>query len=145
MSEQQVATTPPAGGIRRELGRIVRFCLVGATNTVITFAAYAALTAAGCDAPVASAIAFGIGAINSYQLNRRWTFSDVPTARDAWLRFATIQGFGALLSAGGVAAVEGAGWGHLTAECAILPFVTAVVYCLSRLLVFRSDAPACER
>lgn len=143
MADQHVAPIP-AAGVRAELGRIVRFCLVGLTNTAITFAAFAALAAAGCDAPVASAIAFGVGAVNSYQLNRRWTFPDVPTARDAWLRFATIQGIGALLSAVGVAGVQSDGWGHLTAECAILPCVTAVVYCLSRLFVFRSGTAACE-
>lgn len=128
----------PIALARREAGRIARFGVVGLANTAITLALYALLTSLGCPAPAASALAFCAGAANSFQLNRRWTFSDLPTGSDAWARFVGVQGAGAVLSAGGVAALRAAGWGHLAAECAILPCVTVVVYSLSRLLVFRS-------
>ena len=124
--------------MRGEAPRILRFCLVGAANTAITLAAFALLIALGCPAPLASAIAFGAGAANSYQLNRRWTFAGLGTARRAWLRFAASQGAGALASAGGVYALQRAGWPHMAAECVILPFVTVALYSVSRLLVFRS-------
>ena len=127
----------PDAGARRELGRILRFCAVGAFNTLITLAVFAALDAVGVPAPVASAVGFCAGAVNSYQINRRWTFSDIPTARNAWVRFVAIQGLGAVLSAAGVAGLEWGGWPHLAAECAILPCVTIVVYSLARTLVFR--------
>jgi putative flippase GtrA len=130
----------PSAAPRREAGRIVRFCVVGAANSAITLAAFVGLVALGVPAPAASALAFGAGAANSYVVNRRWTFADLPAAGGAWLRFAGLQGGGALLSAAGVSALQSAGWAHMPAECAVLPGVTVTLYCLSRLLVFRSVA-----
>lgn len=132
----QVALLPVAA-VRREGRRVVRFCVVGAANTAVTLAAFALMVGLGCPAPVASGIAFCAGAVNSYVLNRRWTFADLTAARGAGARFAAIQGFGALLSGAGVGALEALDWGHMAAECAILPFVTVTLYCLARLLVFR--------
>jgi putative flippase GtrA len=126
------------GSARREAPRILRFGAVGATNTVITLAVFAALVALGCPAPAASGLGFCAGAANSFHLNRRWTFSDFSTARGAWVRFGGIQGVGALVSAAGVSMLQRGGWGHLVAECAILPCVTVALYSVSRLLVFRS-------
>lgn len=118
--------------------RIVRFCLVGVTNTLVTLAAFALLVAVGCAAPPASGLAFGAGAFNSYQLNRRWTFADLGLAHRAWLRFTVSQGAGALASAAGMFLLVGAGWPRMAAECVILPCVTVALYSVSRLLVFRS-------
>jgi putative flippase GtrA len=98
--------------------RILRFCVVGVTNTLVTLAVYALLIAIGFWAPLASGIAFCAGATNSYQLNRRCA--------------------GALASAGGVLVLTHAGWPRLAAECVILPCVTVALYSVSRLLVFRS-------
>jgi putative flippase GtrA len=126
------------GAARREAPRVLRFCAVGATNTVITLVVFAALVALGCPAPAASGIGFCAGAANSFHLNRRWTFSDCSTTRAAWVGFVGIQGAGALVSAAGVSALQSAGWGHLLAECVILPCVTVALYSVSRLLVFRS-------
>ncbi len=126
--------------MEREAGRAVRFCVVGAANTAITLTTFVLLTALGCRAPAASALAFCAGAANSFHLNRRWTFSDIPTARWARTRFVAIQGLGALASAVGLGALQSDGWAHMTAECAVLPCVTAGLYGLSRLLVFRQPA-----
>ena len=122
---------------RGELGRILRFGAVGAVNTVVTLAVFTALDTLGLPGAAASTIAFCAGAVNSFQLNRRWTFSDIPTPRGAWVRFVGVQGLGAALSGIGVGALAAAGWAHLAAECAILPCVTIIVYSLSRTLVFR--------
>jgi putative flippase GtrA len=118
--------------------RILRFCVVGVTNTLVTLAVYALLIAIGFWAPLASGIAFCAGATNSYQLNRRWTFSGLGRAHHAVLRFVLAQGAGALASAGGVLVLTHADWPRLAAECAILPCVTVALYSVSRLLVFRS-------
>jgi putative flippase GtrA len=121
-----------------EARRIVRFCLVGVTNTVVTLGAFALLVALGCAAPVASGLAFGAGAFNSYQLNRRWTFAGLGRADHAAVRFTVAQAAGALASAGGVYVLTHDDWPRLAAECVILPLVTVALYSVSRLLVFRS-------
>ena len=127
-----------AGMVRVEAPRIVRFCAVGVANTAITLGAFALLVALGLPAPAASAMAWALAAVNSFQLNRRWTFAGLGMARHAVLRFAAAQGAGALASAGGVFILGHAGWPHMAAECVILPCVTVALYSVSRLLVFRS-------
>jgi putative flippase GtrA len=124
----------------REPLRIARFCVVGIANSVVTLVVFTALGAVGCPAPLASAVGFGAGAVNSFLLNRRWTFADLATADGAFWRFAGIQGVGALMSAAGVAGVLTVEPSRTVAECAILPCVTVTLYLLSRLLVFRGPA-----
>jgi putative flippase GtrA len=130
-----VAATAP-----RERARLLRFCVVGVANSAVTLAAFTILSALGCPVAVASALAFGAGAVNSFVANRRWTFGDLPAADRAWLRFSLMQGMGALASAAGAGALVAAGCPHLAAECATLPCVTVSLYCLSRLFVFRTQA-----
>ena len=123
-----------------EASRIVRFCLVGVTNTVVTLGVFALLVAVGCAAPLASALAFCAGAFNSYQLNRRWTFAGLARAHHAAVRFTVAQAAGALASAAGVYVLTHDDWPRLAAECVILPCVTVALYSASRLLVFRSTS-----
>ncbi len=124
----------------REPLRLLRFCVVGLANSAVTLAAFTVLTALGCSATAAAALAFGAGAVNSFLCNRSWTFRDLTTTARAWWRFAVIQGIGAVASAAGVGALTARDWPHLAAECAILPCVTVTLYCLSRLFVFRAPA-----
>jgi putative flippase GtrA len=118
--------------------RIARFCVVGVSNTLIALVSFVVLVRVGLPAPPASGLAFCAGAVNSYQLNRRWTFAGMLRTSHAWLRFTIAQATGALASAGGVFVLTNAGWPRLAAECVILPCVTAALYSVSRLLVFRS-------
>lgn len=53
---------------------IIRFCLVGALNTAIDFTVFAILTAWGVSLFPAHAFAYACGIVNSFILNRRWTF-----------------------------------------------------------------------
>lgn len=134
------APSPPVLVAGREPGRILRFCIVGLGNSLLTLATFTALTALRCPPAAASAIGFGVGAVNSFLCNRRWTFAGLAaTHRAAW-RFSAIQGAGALASAAGVGALTAGGWPRMAAECAVLPCVTASVYGLSRLFVFRAAA-----
>jgi putative flippase GtrA len=121
-----------------EARRVVRFCMVGVTNTLVTLGAFAPLVAVGCTAPLASGLAFGAGAFNSYQLNRRWTFAGLERSHYAALRFTLAQAAGVLASAAGVYVLTHDDWPRLAAECVILPCVTVALYSVSRLLVFRS-------
>lgn len=128
-------TTLPAPW-RSELGRLARFCVVGASNTLITLGSYAAILAAGLPAGVASGLAFALGALNGYHWNARWTFA----VRGALWRYAGVQGLGAGLSAAGVGLARGHGAARLAAELVILPVVTLITYTLSRRFVFATPA-----
>jgi putative flippase GtrA len=120
----------------RELTRLARYALVGASNTVITFLAYTLLVRAGIAPPAASAAGFALGASNGYQLNRRWTFR----ASGRVGRYVAVQAIGAAASAAGVALARGDGMPRVPAELVVLPVVTLLTYALARTVVFAEAA-----
>lgn len=52
---------------------LVEFGLVGCANTALSWCAFALLASLGVHYLLASAMAWILGALNSYVLNRRWT------------------------------------------------------------------------
>jgi putative flippase GtrA len=123
-----------------ELGRLVRFGLVGMSNTLLTVSLFVLLTHAGVAPTVASACGFALGAGNGYVWNRAWTFR--AAGGPAVLgRYVAVQALGAALSAAGVAlATTDLELRRLAAEVLVLPPVTIVTYLLARRVVFLQPA-----
>src|SRR6267142_374031 len=72
-----------------------RFLIVGLSNTVLSFIVYRLLLAVGAWYLLAAPVAFAVGALNGYILNRRWTFAAPDTAR-ARVLYVVVQAAGAL-------------------------------------------------
>jgi putative flippase GtrA len=121
-----------------------RFIAVGATNTGVTLAAYAAALQAGTPYLVAGALGFALGALNGFALNRTWTFAHAGPLGRAGARYAAVQLLGlganvALLRLG----VRGLGLAHLPAQVAAVAPVTLLTFVLSRTWTFRrAPSPA---
>ena len=130
---------PPLPGVPLAVAhQLVRYALVGVTNTALTLAAYAALDAAGVPTPVAAALGWVVGAVNGYLLNRGWTFRSAVRGASPAVRYAAIALLGAGLDALGVAVLVGRDHlPHLAVEVAMLPAVTALTFVLCRGWVFR--------
>jgi putative flippase GtrA len=123
--------------VRAELVRMVRFAVVGASNTVLTLAVFTILTRIGVAATEAAAAGWVAGATNGYRLNRAWTFRGAAGGTPTMLRYAAVQLLGAALSGAGVAvASSDLELRRLLAEITVLPVVTLITYVLSRRLVF---------
>jgi putative flippase GtrA len=125
------------------LVQLVRFGLVGATNTALTLGVYALLVA--LDAPVALAGGVGwvAGAVNGFVLNRSWTFRGATSGTRAAARYAVVALIGSGLNAVLVSiAVSDEHLAHVAGELAVLPPVTLLSFLLCRGWVFASGAPA---
>jgi putative flippase GtrA len=118
---------------------VVRFGLVGISNTLVTLVSYAILVHLGFVPAVASAAGWALGAANGYRLNRSWTFRSERRGAGTAARYGAVQGVGALLSAFAVADLP---LPKLGAEVLVLPVVTLITYTLSRRLVFRGPTLA---
>ena len=55
-----------------------RFCVVGGLNTGIDFTVFAILYAWGVPLLPAHTVSYGCGILNSFWLNRNWTFKEAP-------------------------------------------------------------------
>jgi putative flippase GtrA len=79
--------------------QLVRFAVVGASNTAVTFITYTLLVLA-LPSPLCAALAWAAGAVNGYRWNHAWTFAAAATGgvRPA-ARYAVVQAAAAGLSA----------------------------------------------
>ncbi len=82
--------SPPAGSTI--IGQLARYGVVGIANSLIGFAIYVIAVELGVQYLLASALAYAIGSVNGYVLNRRWTFDagSVSHASSA-TRYAAVQ------------------------------------------------------
>src|ERR1700732_586025 len=75
------------------LVQLVKFGIVGISNTLLTFAIYTLLLKVfGVWYLAASAIGFAVGATNGFLLNRRWTFREHVGDAFTPVRWAIVQG-----------------------------------------------------
>lgn len=125
--------------MRPIIGQWLRFVAVGVSNTLLSTVVFAALFHLGLHYLLASSVAFAIGALNSYVLNRRWTFRSRDRRAPELARFACVQAVGlgvdlALLSA----LVELTGVPHVVAQVLAFPAASVVMFVLSRQWAFRT-------
>ena len=126
----------------RILVQWLRFAAVGVTNTLLSTAIFAVLVHIGIHYLLGSTLAFAVGALNSYTLNRRWTFhSHAPPAPEL-VRFLGVQAVGlgvnlALLTL----LIEVVSIHHIFAQLLAFPAASIVTFALSRQWAFRSRTP----
>jgi putative flippase GtrA len=117
--------------------QLVRYLVVGVSNTAITLVTYALLVRAGVPPVAASVVAFGAGALNGYRLNRAWTFRSARRGAGVGARYVAVLLAGLAVNALGVAlAVDVAELPRLAGEIAALPPATAATFVLARSWVF---------
>jgi len=120
------------------LPRPLRFLLVGALNTGLSYALYAALVYAGLGIALASFVALLAGIVWGYATQGRWVFGHRSAA--AFVRFV---GVWALIYAVYVATVLAAGRfgvGAYGGGLIATPLVAALSYALQSRFVFRPAA-----
>lgn len=128
----------------RPTGELVRFLLVGATNTLLSYAVFrlgfGLLVGTPARAAVAQAVAYGAGIAWSFVWNRRWTFRSEAPVASSFARFGGVQL--ALLAASSALlglTVDRLDWPATPAWILVLGAVTVANFGLQRRFVF---APA---
>ena len=72
--------------------QLIKYGIVGASNTVLTFAIYTVLVEVGVQYLIALILGYLAGSLNSYLLNRHWTFRAGHLAHTSvGPRFAIVQ------------------------------------------------------
>jgi len=137
------ATLAPRPAVPAVVIQLVRFGLVGATNTALTLATYAAVMALHAPVPLAGAIGWAAGAVNGFVLNRAWTFRGAARGAVPAARYAAVALVGSALNA--ALATIAVGQEHLprlAGELAVVPPVTLLTFVLCRGWVFARVVPA---
>jgi putative flippase GtrA len=71
--------------------RLIRFALVGGSNTLVTIVSYAALIEIGVAYLLAAVIGYVAGILNGYTWNRLWTFETGPFHLPEFSRYVVVQ------------------------------------------------------
>jgi putative flippase GtrA len=122
---------------RAVAGQLVRFGIVGCSNTLLSWCAFALLVWAGVHHLVASGLAWTLGALNSYVHNRRWTFRSRGRYAPELVRFAAVQCAGLALDVVLLhALMSDTGVDALVAQALVYPATTVAMFLLSRRWAF---------
>jgi putative flippase GtrA len=121
--------------------QLVRFAVVGASNTIITLITYALLVAVGVPSVGAAVLSWSAGAANGYRLNRAWTFASAVRGARPAIRYVAVQAVGAGIDATAIwALVVDEHAPRIAGELVALPIATAVTFVCCRRWVFGADA-----
>jgi putative flippase GtrA len=125
------------------LVQFMKFGIVGVSNTLLTFAVYTLLLKVlGVWYLAASAIGFGVGAVNGFLLNRRWTFRGHVGDSLTPLRWTIVQGCGLGLNEGLLyLLVHDARLDKLLGQALATAVVTVCTFTLNRAWTFRTHTP----
>ena len=123
---------------RGEQARLVRFIVVGASNTALTLSLYAIAVELGVWYPLAAFLGYAAGIVNGYTWNRIWTFRAGSFHFREFSRYLLVQGGGLVANVLGVVlAVETLGMGKVTAQIVTLVSIVLVTYSINRWWTFR--------
>ena len=125
------------------LVQLMKFGIVGVSNTLLTFAVYTLLLKVfGVWYLAASAIGFVAGATNGFLLNRRWTFREHVGDLLTPVRWAIVQGCGLAVNEGLLYLfVHDARLDKLLAQAFATAVVTVSTFFANRAWTFRTHDP----
>ena len=137
---------------REEFKRIIKFGVTGAANTLIDFGVYTLLAVAlGLSVPFSQVCGYSAGMLNSYLVNRSWTFRTGERFFSLQLVRFIVGNLAVLLLSVlliNLCTVQ-LGLGKLTAKLVVTCFTLAVNFLISRLWIFKGpkypDKRGCGR
>lgn len=135
---------------RFELANVIQFVkygLVGASNTLITLVTYAlCVKLLGVPYLVSLPIGYALGGLNSYLLNRHWTFQAGHLSHaHSGTRFAIVQ-LGAILANEGLlyVLVHDAHVEKIAAQAILTVPVVVITFFINRVWTFGGEGPMPE-
>ena len=118
--------------------RVLKFSIVGVSNTLLVLVSYAVLLAFDVHYVTAGALAWTLGVLNGYTWNRLWTFDRAEHQMSLLARYAAVGALGLGLNTGLLAVLHSAvGIDELPAELVALPLVVLTTFLVNRFWVFR--------
>lgn len=127
--------------MKRTLGQLIRYGVVGLTSNGIGFLLYLLLTWLGMGPKVAMSLLYVIGVVQTFFFNKHWSFSYGGKDRGAFIRYCQAYGLGYLINlAALVVLVDKLGYPHQIVQCALILLVAGMLFLLQKFWVFPAAA-----
>lgn len=129
---------PPAP-MKTTLGQMIRYGIVGTASNAVVYVLYLAITAAGMEHMLAMTLLYMVGVLQTFLLNKRWSFDYDGPHRNALLRYVVSYGVGYLVNLSALyLCVDRLGWPHQAVQGVMVLVVAALLFVLQKFWVFRS-------
>lgn len=119
-------------------GQLVRFGAVGLLSNVVLYLLYLGATALGVGHKTAMSVLYCVGVVQTFFLNRAWTFGHRGRAGAPLVRYWAVYGAGYLVNLALLyALVDLAGLAHQLVQAALIVLIAALTFALQKYWVFR--------
>jgi putative flippase GtrA len=123
--------------MNKHLAQMLKFGMIGAVNTGIDFGVFTLLTLCGWSYLPAQCLSYTCGVLNSYVMNRSWTFKESRHSKFAFLKFTFLNLFVLLITSSLLALLlHNAGWSIWISKLCATGAGVLVNYAGSRVWVF---------
>ena len=117
--------------------QLLRYVMVGVGSNVILYLAYLLLTGLGLGHKTAMTLSYGVGILQTFLINRSWTFGHQGHIRSAFIRYIAIYLLGYLVNFSGLYIfVDLFGFAHQLIQGVMIIIVAVLLFVLQRLWVF---------
>ncbi len=85
----------------KKYGHLIKFCITGGINTLVDFCIFSIMVFLGIHYVICQAAGYSMGMLNSYFLNKFWTFNDRANDKKSpseIIKFVVVNGITFLLS-----------------------------------------------
>jgi putative flippase GtrA len=117
---------------------LVRFGAVGLLSNVLLYVGYLAITALGMGHKSAVSVLYCVGVLQSFALNKRWTFRHEGAVRNTlaryWMVYLAAYPLNLLLLA---VLVDVAGFPHQMVQAVLVALIAALTFVVQKFWVFR--------
>ena len=131
--------------MKQALTQFSRYAIVGLASNAIGYVLYIVLTGVGLGPKLAMSLVYGIGIVQTFLFNKRWTFGHLGAHGSVFARYCFVYGLGYVINLLAlILLVDRAGLQHQWVQGAMILVVAVVLFAAQRYWVFprelRSDA-----
>ena len=117
--------------------QFLRYAVIGLGSNVILYLAYLLLTSFGLGHKTAMTLVYGVGTLQTFLLNRRWTFDDRRETHSTFFRYIITYTLGYLFNLGVLyILVDEVGLPHQMVQGVLIFVVAVFLFLLQKYWVF---------
>ena len=117
--------------------QFIRYVFVGLTSNAVIYVAYLLLTQLGMGPKLAMSLLYGIGMLQTFVFNKKWSFRFNGPATPALVRYITTYGVGYVINLVAlVVLVDQAGFPHQAIQAVMIVLIAGHLFLAQRFWVF---------
>ena len=120
--------------------QFVRYAIVGVVSNIILFVLYLLFTFYGLGPKLSMSILYATGVLQTFFVNRRWTFQYIGESYSEFIRYCLSYVFGYVVNILAlIVCVDTIGWPHQIVQGCMIVVLAVLLFCLQKFWVFRSQ------